>query len=383
VSWPAPASWLVGGGDPGPLAGLRVLDFSALLPGPYATQILADLGADVIKVEPPRGDEARRFPSQIHAVANRNKRGIVADLKDPRDRAACLRLASGADVVVEGYRPGVAARLGVSYEQVRAVRPDVVYCSISGYGQTGPNRDRAGHDLNFLAASGGLAFSAHWGEPPRRSGVPVADLAGSTHAAIAILSALRERDRTGEGCCLDVAIADATMAFASPRGGPSFVVRNEQRLGVYATNDVYPAADGALLAVVAVEEKFWDRLRRVLGERVPELHDARFDDEDGRRRHGDELMALLAGALRERDSDEWLELFTAHDVPVERVLTLEEAAHGPQATARGIVAEVDGEEQIVFPVLRDGRVLGRFRARAPRLGEHTDEVLADQPSVRR
>ncbi len=362
--------------DPGPLAGLRVIEFAALLPGPYTTQILGDLGADVIKVEPPRGDEARHFPTGLFAVANRNKRGIVADLKDEDERAACLRLVKDADVIVEGFRPGVAARLGVSYEDARKVRPDIVYCSISGFGQTGPNQDRAGHDLTFLAASGGLSFSAHWGEEPRRSGVPVADLAASTHAVIAILSALRARDRTGEGAYLDVAIADATMAFVSPRGGPGFTVANEDRLGVYATNDVYAAKDGGLLAVSAVEQKFWVRLRAILSEEVPELREPRFDDEDGRRRHGDELKRLLTSVIARRDAGEWLAVFEERDVPVERVVTLAEAANGPQARAREIVARCDGEAQVVFPVLADGRVLGRFRSRAPELGQHTREVLA-------
>jgi crotonobetainyl-CoA:carnitine CoA-transferase CaiB-like acyl-CoA transferase len=358
----------------GPLADLRVLDFSTFLPGPYATQILADLGADVVKVEPPGGDDARRLPG-IHGAANRNKRGIVANLKEDRDRTACLRLAAEADVVVEGWRPGVAARLGVGYEDVRRVRPDVVYCSISGYGQTGPNRDKPGHDLNFLAASGGLAFSAHWGEPPRRSGVPVADLAGSTHAVIAILSALHERDRTGEGCHLDVAIVDATMAFASPRGGPSFAVHDEQRLGVYAVNDVYETRDGALVAVSAVEPKFWTRLRKVLSPYMPRLREPRFDDADGRREHGDELKSVLAEAFRQRDADEWVAVFRKADVPVERVLTLAEAARSPQAAARGVVASRGGEEQVVFPVLRDGRPMGRFDRRAPDLGEHNAALI--------
>jgi crotonobetainyl-CoA:carnitine CoA-transferase CaiB-like acyl-CoA transferase len=373
MSWPPMpgASTL----EPGPLDGLRVLDFSSFLPGPYATQMLADLGADVIKVEPPHGDEARHLAYGLYAVANRNKRGIVANLKNDRDRTACLELAGEADVVVEGWRPGVAARLGVSYEDVRRLRPDVVYCSISGYGQTGPNRDRPGHDLNFLAVSGGLAFSAHWGEAPRRSGVPVADLAASTHAVVAILSALREHDRTGEGCHLDVAIADATLAFASPRGGPGFVARNEQQLGVYAVNDLYTARDGALVAVAAVESKFWRRLRDALTAYRPELQAARFDDEDGRREHGDELKGLLASAFRERDADDWVEIFAAHDVPVERVATLAEAAHSAQAIERGVVVSLDGEEQVVFPVLRNGRVMGRFRHRAPALGEHTSDVL--------
>lgn len=361
--------------DAGPLAGLRVVEFASLLPGPYATQIMADLGADVIKVEAPAGDEARRFPSGMFAAANRNKRGIVLNLKSADDQAACLRLLADTDVVVEGFRPGVADRLGISYAAVRGVRPGIVYCSISGFGQTGPNRLKPGHDLTFLAASGGLSFSAHWGEPPRRSGVPVADLAASTHAVIAILSALRKRDRTGEGCHLDVAIADATMAFASPRGGPSLAVVNEERLGVYPVNDLYDARDGTVLAVSAVEEKFWNGLRDVLGEHDPALLDSRFDSEDGRREHGDELKARLAAVFRMRDAAEWTALLQRKDVPVERVRTLAEAAQGPQAASRGIVDCLDGQRQVVFPVLANGRVLGRFRSTAPGLGEHTSEVL--------
>lgn len=361
--------------ETGPLRGLRVLDFSTLLPGPYATQILGDLGADVIKVEPPRGDEARRFPSGLFPVANRNKRGIVANLKLDADRRRCLELAAAADFVLESWRPGVAARLGVGYEDIKRENPDVIYCSISGYGQSGPNRDRPGHDLNFLAASGGLAFSAHWGEAPRRSGVPVADLAGSTHAAIAMLSALRERELSGEGCHLDVSITDATMAFVSPRGGPSFRVRDEQRLGVYAVNDVYVAGDGERIAIAAVETKFWQALREALALESPELLDTRFDTEDGRREYGDELQGLLRDIFRCRSAEEWVRLLSARDIPVDRILDLEQAAHSSQAAARKIVCRLGGEEQVVFPVHRDGHVLGNFRSPAPGLGEHDEALL--------
>jgi crotonobetainyl-CoA:carnitine CoA-transferase CaiB-like acyl-CoA transferase len=365
----------------GPLAGLRVLDFSALLPGPFATQILADLGAEWFMVERPEGDEARQFPSGLYATANRNKRSVVANLKDAADRAACLRLAAEADVVVEGFRPGVAARLGIGYDDARALRPDVVYCSLSGFGQTGPYRDKPGHDLTFLALSGGLSYSAHWGERPRRSGVPVGDMAGATYATIAILAALRERDRTGRGCYLDAAIADATMAFVSPRGGPSFAVANEHRFGVYATNDLYTAGDGETLAVCAVEEKFWTRLRGVLAEFAPGVADPRFDSEDGRRRHGDDLKALIQSALAQRGADLWAAIFEELDVAVERVVTLAEAARSPHAAARGVVAEADGEEQVVFPVLRDGEAMGRFRFAAPALGAHTAELFGELPAA--
>jgi crotonobetainyl-CoA:carnitine CoA-transferase CaiB-like acyl-CoA transferase len=357
-----------------PLAGITVLDFATLLPGPYATQVLADLGADVIKVESPRGDEARRVAAGVHDVVNRNKRSVVADLKTDDGRNLCLELARESDVVVEGFRPGVAARLGIGYANIRDVRPDIVYCSVSGYGQTGPLRDRPGHDINFLAASGALSFSAHWGEPPRRSGVPIGDLAGATFAVISILVALRERDRMGRGCHLDVAITDAAMAFISPRSGPSFMISNKDATTVSPTNDLYMAGDGVVLAVAAVEEKFWERLRAVMVELAPKLADRRFDDAAGRRRHGTELQTLLAQAFRQRTADHWIAVMRETDVPLEPVLTLAEAARSDHATSRGIVAEVDGQRQVVFPVLRDGEVLGQFRAPAPALGAHTDEV---------
>src|SRR4051812_753402 len=198
-----------------PLIDIRVLDLSQLLPGPFCTQILADLGAAVVKVEPPDGDPARGMPSDLFATANRNKASVDLDLKAPADRNACLRLAAASDVVVEGFRPGVVERLGVGYEDVRARNPGVVYCSISGFGRTGPRRDRPGHDANYLAASGALAYSGHWSEVPRRSGLPIADLAASCYGAIAILAALHERARTGLGGHIDLAMADAAMAFAS------------------------------------------------------------------------------------------------------------------------------------------------------------------------
>jgi CoA:oxalate CoA-transferase len=359
----------------GPLAGLRVLEFATLLPVPFATQILADLGADVVKVEAPRGDDARRFPSGLYQTANRNKRAIVVDLKTAADRGACLQLAAEADVVFEGFRPGVADRIGIGYEAIRAVRADIVYCSVSGYGRTGPNAQRPGHDLVYLAAAGGLAFSGHWGEPARRSGVPVGDMAGATYAVIAVLAALQERARTGVGCDLDVAIADAAMAFVSPRGGPQLALRDDARLAVYPTNEIFTARDDVQLAISAVEEKFWSALRGALLECEPALADPRFDDETGRREHGDELKALIARAFSARDGATWLQQLTALDVPVERVATLDQAASGAQATARGIVQTLDGERHVVFPVLRSGAPLGRLRSVAPPLGAHSATLL--------
>ncbi len=361
----------------GPLAGLRVLDFSNWLPGPFCTQLFGDLGADVVKVEAPDGDPGRGGTGWVFDAANRNKRSLVADLKQAGDRAACLRLAAGADIVVEGFRPGVADRLGIGYDAIRAVRPDVVYCSISGYGQTGPWRHRAGHDLSFLAASGALHAAPHWrAAAPRRSPVAVADLSAAFYAAVAILAALRERDRNGQGAHLDIAIADAALAVASPRAGLDFAVKPEERHGVYPNNDLYRAADGQWITVAAVEPKFWEGLRGTLAAWAPALADARFDDEAGRRAHGDDLCDLLATAFAQRPAADWVALFEDRDVPVDRVVGVAEAVRSEQTRARGIVAACDGAELVVFPVLKDGDVLGRFHSRPPALGPRVGDWVA-------
>ncbi|MFC4941875.1 CaiB/BaiF CoA transferase family protein [Pseudonocardia sp. GCM10023141] len=364
----------------GPLADLRVLDLSAFLPGPFCAEVLADLGADVIKVEPPGGEPARSVTDGLHAVANRNKRGTVADLKDPVDRARVLDLAGGADVLIEGFRPGVVARLGVAYSDVCAVNPGIVYCSVTGYGQDGPKRDRPAHDLTLLAAAGALSFSPHWHGAPRRSGVPVADLAGATYAVIAILAALRDRDRTGRGCYLDVALADATLSFIAPRGGPMLDRTDADRLGVYPTNDIYPTADGRQIAISAVEQKFWLRLRDALAPDAPAVADPCFDTPGQRHRtHGNALAALLTDVFATRRADEWIARLEAVDVCVELVRTVREAAESPQVQGRGIVQTLAGEHHVVFPVVRDGAVMGRLDRRAPNLVEDRVGVRWAEP----
>jgi crotonobetainyl-CoA:carnitine CoA-transferase CaiB-like acyl-CoA transferase len=361
----------------GALEDIRVLDLSLLFPGPYCAQMLGDLGADVISVEPPAGDYTRGMPSEGHPMVNRNKRGVALDLKDEVARAACLRIAAGVDVVIEGFRPGVVDRLGVGYEQVREVNPAVVYCSISGFGQNGPLRLRPGHDMTYLGASGCLSFSGHWSEPPRRQGVPMGDASASAYAAIAILAALHERDRTGSGAHLDVAITDTSMAFATLRGGPRLDLRPEDQLHLYPNNDLYAAADGRQLSIAAIEEHFWENARRALGAFEPRLLDARFDDDAGRRAHGDELKRLLDDVIARKPAAEWMQLLAAHDVPAQEVLTLAEAVETPQVAARGLIREIGGQRHVRFPVLRDGEPMGDVVRVAPRLGEHTRDVLEE------
>ena len=206
---------------PGLLTGLRVLDFTALLPGPFGTVILADLGADVIKVEPPGGEFGRRFPTQMFPVANRNKRSLCIDLKDPASRPLVQRLAEWADIAVEGFRPGVADRLGIGAAALRAIKPGLVYASLSGYGQTGPWRDEPGHDFNYLAAAGALSLKGHWADAePHRSGLPVADLAGACYLAIAVLAAVLRARASGEGATLDLSLFEASHVLHHGADGP-------------------------------------------------------------------------------------------------------------------------------------------------------------------
>lgn len=360
----------------GPLADVRVLDMSPFLPGPYATQILGDLGARVIKVEPPAGDPARRLHGGLAETTNRNKRSIVLDLKSTEDQQRCRLLAAGADVFVEGFRPGVVDRLGVSYPVLRDLNPALVYCSVSGYGQTGPKRSTPGHDVTYLAAAGALSVPGSWSDHrPRRSGVPIADLGTATCLAVAVLAALHERRSTGRGCHLDVAIADVALAMASVRAGGQLENDPGERLHLNPANDVFETAEGTL-ALGAVEEHFWQRLRAVLAPDEPGLSDECFDDAAGRRAHGDKLAALLRRVLLTRTASEWATLLAKADVPVEVVRPVAAAAEDEQVRSRGIVRTVADQRAVVFPVLRDGEPMGTVRQATPAAGADSAALLA-------
>jgi crotonobetainyl-CoA:carnitine CoA-transferase CaiB-like acyl-CoA transferase len=358
-----------------PLAGVRVLDFSLLLPGPFATLTLADLGADVVKVEPPAGDFARQIPFAMFRMANRNKRSMTLDLKHPEAKRVVGRLAAWADVAIEGFRPGVADRLGIGPETLAALNPRLIYCSLSGYGQTGPARDVPGHDLNYLAAAGALVLAGHWTEPPRRSGLPVADLAGGSYAAIAILAALHERQRTGRGVRLDLSLAEAAMSYTAIRHGLDLDRTSRDHL--WPTNDLFETADGGCIALGIVEEHFWRNFVAAARDLAPDLGEARYASEPERRRLGDTLAARMRETLRRRTTEDWLERFRRHDVPAQRVLTPAEASRSAQATTREMVLERDGERHIPFPVRADGRRGARLRNVAPAAGADTGTVLAE------
>ena len=351
----------------GLLSGVRVLDLSIWRPGPYATQLLADLGADVIKIEPPGGDPMRAFP-ELFATLNGNKRSIVLDLHDPLDRARAHALAGDADAVVEGFRPGVAARLGMGEADLRGLHPGLVYCSVSGYGQTGPLAPVPGHDLNYQAYAAVLTPD---GGDPVEGRVPIADLAGGLAAAMGVCAALLGRSRTGDGEHVDVAMADVLATWTGPIGR-LVLAGTGDTLGRLASYGSFRTADGAWITLgVITEQHFWARICDALG-----LDDLRDLDLTARRAHADDITPRLVAAVAARPRDELLELL-GPDAPVAPALTRDEMQHHPHFVARGLVgaSTPDGYPYMGYPV-RFARRAGRPPGRAPRLGEHQDEGFA-------
>ncbi len=358
-----------------PLQGIRILDLSRLLPGPYLTQLLVDLGAEVIKVETPlAGDYSRLAPPEmglgkLFESVNHGKKSLTLNYRNPRGRALFLKLCERADVVLEGFRPGVADRYGIGYEAVSRVNPGVVYCSLSGYGADGPFRERAGHDLNYLAVGGALALNAPAGGAPLPYGVPVADLSGAMLAAIAILGALVGRERGQDGRYLDVALLDGVLSWMAPLAGGAYFGGLQVRagshplLGGQACFNVYETADGNYLTLAAIEPGFWGEFCRVLGK--PEWIQRQYEQE---------LRLELVALFRSRPLEHWSSLFEGTDVCLEPVNSFEEMLAHPQVRSRGHVRLAEGRP---VEMLSPFTFVPRERAAAPGLGEHTVEILRE------
>lgn len=350
-----------------PLEGIRVVDFSMFVPGPFCSAILADLGAAVIKVEPPKGDPGRTYVPVQFETENRNKRSLALDLKTASAPRVLARLAEKADIIIEGFRPGVAKRLGIDYGTLAKYNPRLIYCSISGYGQSGPWRERPGHDVNYIAAAGALAFPGHWLKPPARSCIPVADMGGGAFAAIAILSALHERETRSSGVELDLSLFETAFFWAAMRH--SLDPEVDPRAHIFPVNDVFECADGKRLTLGILEEHFWQNFVRC----VPGFDGDEFASDEKRRANGDALSAKLAQALRARPAAEWVKLFEANDIPVDVCVTPGEAARLPQLKERRAVCGTHA----LFPVWANARRGGAIRSGTPRLGEHSREVLVE------
>jgi crotonobetainyl-CoA:carnitine CoA-transferase CaiB-like acyl-CoA transferase len=376
--------------SPLPLEGVRVLDLSRLLPGGFCSLLLADLGADVVKVEDTgMGDYVRWAPpafegaedsakGSLFLALNRNKRSIRLNLKTPGGREALLRLVRDADVLLESFRPGVLDRLGVGYERLRQENHGLVYCAITGYGQTGPAVQRSGHDMNYLGLNGLLALTGDDGGPPVQAGGQIADIGGGAlMAAFGVLAALRHRDRTGEGQVVDVSMFDGALSWLAMVAARVFAAGERPRRGreVLAGSVLcyrpYACADG-WVTLGALEPKFWQAWCRGVGRE--DLVERQFDP-PGSPAHAEVERIFLA-----RTREDWGAFAAEHDCCLEPVLELEEALESELVRAREMVIEFEqpgagSVRGLGFPV-KLSATPGRVRLPGPALGEHTHEVLA-------
>lgn len=367
---------------------VTVLDLTRLLPGPYGTQLLADMGADVVKVEDPAlGDYSRRGetaamdePTLFNGV-NRGKRSVALDLKTDAGRQAFYRMVERADVVFESFRPGVVERLNVDYEILSSHNPELVYCSLSGYGQTGPYRERVGHDLNYVGLSGLLDLTrASEDERPRIPGYQIADISGGLYAVVSILGALCSREVTGHGEYLDVSMTDAVLSFgqiplATALGGGTPRPGRTRHTGLNPWYDVYETADGRYLTLAANEPGFWRTFCETVDrEDLIEYHTTREPIEDEATRQA--LAETLRDLFRERTQAEWMEEF-GDDSMVGPVLTLAEALEHPQIQSRDLVVDPDdAPPRLGFPAISSAG-FPRPERDVPDRGEHTESILRE------
>ncbi|HEU5471246.1 MAG TPA: CaiB/BaiF CoA-transferase family protein [Actinophytocola sp.] len=365
------------------LRGLRVLDLTRLLTG-FGTLLLADLGADVIKIEGPGGDPGRHADPDAFAAVNRNKRSVELDLRSPDGRARLLRLVAHSDVVVESYRPGVLTGMGLGYERLRAANPRIVLCSITGFGQDGPYASRPGHDLNFLALSGFFAVPHRVKATVDRVGVRVADLAGAMYAALAITVAAASARDTGVGQHLDVSLHEAAAAWAGPLLPPD---RSADSPLLTGDNDVFGTADGRRIALATFEDKFWVAFRQAFAGDFPELADPRHDRRADRTLAKADVHAMLADVFARRDFAWWRARLSTMDVPWAPVYeSAGEVLADEHVVARDLVGTLPGSateparRQVRFPV-RFGAGLESLRSAAPAVGEHSAEVFAELGSA--
>jgi crotonobetainyl-CoA:carnitine CoA-transferase CaiB-like acyl-CoA transferase len=371
-----------------PLQGIRVLDLSRHAPGPYCTMLFADLGADVVMVEAPPGaarqiDEEMGIADRTKAFVpmNRNKRSIGLDLKSEAGREACLRLAQKADIVVESFRPGVATRLGVDYEAMRRRNPGVIYCSVTGYGQTGPYAQLPGHDLNYISVAGTLGMIGWPDQPPAIPINVIADFAGGgLYAAFSILAALQSRNRTGEGQYIDMAMCDGVMSLACLAASDYYASGEPPRPGRYFLNGAYPcynvyqASDGKWLSIGCMEPWFWKNLCEMLG--CEQYTEHQFDEP-----YFPEIFAFLRRKIREKTRDEWFAEMAAREVCATPVYGIDEALEDPHNRAREMVATIEhpqyGKITQIGVAPKFSATPGRVRTLAPKRGENTEEVLRE------
>jgi crotonobetainyl-CoA:carnitine CoA-transferase CaiB-like acyl-CoA transferase len=382
---------------PPPLAGYRVVDLSRLAPGPFCTMVLADLGAEVVRVEEPAGgrrarmeeaqgvggqDPQERRRRAAFAALNRGKRSITLNLKHPEARRVLYRLVERADVFVEGFRPGVVKRLGCDYDTLRAINPRLVYCSISGYGQDGPYAGLVGHDINYISVAGALGMIGPKGGPPSIPYNFLADYAGGgLMAALAIVTALLHRERTGQGQYIDIAMTDGVLYLMAQAVSEFFLSGQAPRPGEARLNgaapyyNVYRCKDGRYISIGCIEPWFWENLCRALGREdfIPHQHNPD--------KHP-EIFHAFREIFQTRTREEWWEYLRSQgDIAVAPVYTLDEVFRDPQVHHRGMVVEVGEEGGQKVRQVGIGPKLsltpGRVGSPGPVPGQHTEEVLTE------
>ncbi len=360
----------------GALAGIKVIDLSRLLPGPYCSMILADHGARVINLEDRRYEAEGLMVSTIM----RNKEHMALDLKTPEGAKIFFQLVAEADVVIEGFRPGVVQRLGVDYATVQAAKPDIVYCSLTGFGQTGPLRDRAGHDVNYLARAGVLDIMGYKDRPPAIPGIQIADIVGAVNGVIGILLALFSRERTGRGQYIDVALTDTMLAMmpvallmkqllgALPERGDSMLSHR------YACYNTYATKDGRFVSVGCVEARFWEQLCRFLD--CPEFIPLQYDETQR-----EAVIAALGAKFRTRTLAEWEHDMAGLDICCGGVHRLEEALQDDLFIQRDMVRDFPNANGQPVPTIgtpvKLSRTPGSLRSRPVRFGENTVSLLRE------
>jgi crotonobetainyl-CoA:carnitine CoA-transferase CaiB-like acyl-CoA transferase len=361
----------------GALSGLKIVDLSIQIPGPYCSMILADLGAEVTKIEQPgSGDFARVLPSLFNGI-NRNKKSMILELKAPKGKEILYKLVAQADIVLEGFRPGVAEKLGIDYTTLAGINSRIIYCSISGYGQDGPYKNLSGHDINYQGVAGLLSLTEDLKASADLSGLPLADIAGSMFAAISILAALVNRAKTGIGQYIDVSMAAGVFSWAGAslftalkgqNNAPSLYIPH---YGIFQTRD-----EKFLTLGIIHEQHFWENLCTVI-----DLGEMKNLDLMGRIAQREEVWRALQAAFKTKTREEWLSLLHEADVPCGPVLTVEESFADPQIRHRQMVFEmqhpVEGViKQRAFPATFSDMELKKDMP-PPLYGQHTDEILRD------
>ena len=373
-----------------PLEGLRVLDFTRVLAGPFATMILGDLGAEIIKAEPLNGDESRSWPpilekgeSGYFLSLNRNKKSITLNLKDPRARKIVSALAGKVDVIIENFTPGVVKRLGIDYNSLRQQHPELIYCSISGFGQSGPYRDKRAYDPIIQGMTGIMSITGERGRSPVKIGIPITDLVAALYAVIAIQSAYIQKTNSGKGQYIDIALYDSMVSMLTIMAMQYFATREDPgRWGVDHIHRVpakaFETNDGQYVQVAATNEVMYPKFCELLG--LPELiDDPRFDTNAKRVANRDEIMPLFEAKMREKTRDEWLQLFEEAGLPCGPILNLSEVFADENISQRDMIFNlkhpIEGViQQLGFP-FKFSQTPAEAKRRPPLLGEHNQEVL--------